>query len=156
VITSHTEPIPGTGDEFRKFNYLEIGVRLAIDSEAIWGCPDTGCGMSLVDIAWLTERIPQLRILNRASSMRVKGIGSQSHVSNSFVVITMYFPNSDGSKLGKVTRELHLVEGLGCKLLLGTDIIKPEEIIPDVDRGIARIGACEDIEVPIHVVARGR
>jgi hypothetical protein len=137
IISSRADPIPGTGYEFRKFNYVEVGIRLAVDSDAVWACLDTGCGMSLVDIEWLTERMPQLRILNRASSVRVRGIGSQTHISNSFVVLTMFFPNVDRFKLGKISTELHLVEGLGCKLLLGVDVIKPEKIVPDVDAGTA-------------------
>jgi hypothetical protein len=155
IITSQADAVPGTGYEFRKYNFLEIGIWLAIDSDATWGCLDTGCGMSLVDVDWITERLPQLRIINRASSVRVRGIGSQSHVSNSFIVMTMYFPNSDGSKLAKITRELHLVEGLGCKLLIGIDIIKPDRITPDVHNETAHIGSC-GLDVPIRIMARGR
>ncbi|KAA8914382.1 hypothetical protein FN846DRAFT_767600, partial [Sphaerosporella brunnea] len=155
IITSQADAVPGTGYEFRKYNFLEIAIRLAVDSDATWGCLDTGCGMSLVDIDWISERLPQLRIINRASRVRVRGIGSQSHISNSFIVMTMYFPNSDGSKLAKITRELHLVGGLGCKILIGIDIIKPERITPDVHNETAHIGSCA-LDVPIRVMARGR
>jgi hypothetical protein len=155
IIASQADAVTGTGYEFRKYNYVEVGVRLAADSEATWACLDTGCGMSLINVDWITDRLPQLCIVNRASAVRVKGIGSQSHVSNSFIVLTMYLPNADGSKLAKITRELHLVEGLGCKILIGVDIIKPERITPNVHGETAHIGSC-DLDVPIRVMARGR
>jgi hypothetical protein len=66
----------------------------------------------------------------------------------------MFFPNMYRSRLGKISRELCLVKGLGCKQLLGVDMIEPEKLVHGVDAGTARIGACDDLEVPICVMAR--
>jgi hypothetical protein len=71
IITSQADAVTGTGYEFRKYNYVELGVRLAVDSDATWACLDTGCGMSLVDIDWITARLPQLRITRGRYSKRI-------------------------------------------------------------------------------------
>lgn len=44
---------------------------------------------------------------------------------------------------------------LTAKALIGIDIMKPERMMVDLGNNVMKVGACDDIEVPIVAVARG-
>ena len=54
-----------------------------------------------------------------------------------------------------VERKLYIVDDLLAKALIGIDIIKPERIIVDLGNDVIRIGAYNNIEVPIIAIIRG-
>ena len=142
----------GTGFSFRGWNYAHFPLRFvptAAQNEE--GCADSGTGVSLADKQWLLSLLPDVQIRKMTSSLRVKGLGSAMHDTDEYVLIPMYLPGvkTDGNKaLACVTREIHLVNGLKANLLMGNDIMGPEEIVLDVSKNEARIGSC-DITISI-------
>jgi hypothetical protein len=155
VIKSKSKMVPGTGYAFRDFNFLEVNVRLESEGKDELVCVDTGCGMSLVDEDWLEKRFPGATILNRASAVKVRGLGKEEHLTNKYLVLQLFLPEIGGTgRVAEIRREFHLVKGLGCKLLLGNDIIKPERWVIDVAEGKMTLRACEDM-VCCNVRGRG-
>ena len=54
-----------------------------------------------------------------------------------------------------IERKLYIVDDLLAKALIGIDIIKPEGIVVDLGNDVMRIGAYNNIEVPIIAIPRG-
>ncbi len=46
-------------------------------------CLDTRCGVTLVDKAWLSKRLPMQKINTMSTLLRVRGIGSSKHAQES-------------------------------------------------------------------------
>lgn len=107
-------------------------------------CADTGCGVSLIDRAWALSKT-STPISKLISPLRVRGVGSSKHETSEYITQDLYFPGTDGKGdkvLACARRELHLVEDLRVKVLIGNDIIGPEGITLDVANKKARIGSC--------------
>lgn len=65
----------------------------------------------------------------------IRGLNDKRHQSQEYAVVTLYLPGyiSDKPALGEITREVHLVDKLSCKVLIDSDIIEPEEIQSNID-----------------------
>ena len=110
--------------------------------------------MSLIDRAFLSENHPTAEIKKMPTPMTVRGIGSNKHEASEYVRIKMYLPGKNGMT-ALIEREFHVVDNLAAKALIGIDIMKPEGIVLDLQNDVMRIGACQDLEVPIVVASRG-
>lgn len=148
----------GNGFAFRSWTYGMVRIQLdtnqGTQEEEV--CLDTGCGVSLIDKDWLLSKKPGVKIHKMATPLKVRGVGSSKHESSDYIHENIYFPSvkNDGTKVFSVIRrELHLVAGLRAKLLIGNDIIGPEEIIIDVSKRTARIGSCK---TTVDITARQR
>lgn len=93
-----------SGFAFRGWSYATAAVTLvpsAIPDHATPDescCLDTGCGVTLVDRSWLTQRLPNQKISKMAVPLKVRGIGSAKHDSDEFVSVLLYFLGRDKSK----------------------------------------------------------
>ena len=110
--------------------------------------------MSLIDRKFLLENHPDAEIKKISTPMTVKGIGSKRHKASEYVRIKMYLPGKKGA-VALIDRELHVVDNLTAKALIGIDLMKPEGIVLDLQNDVMRVGACQDLEIPIVVTARG-
>ena len=75
------------------------------------------------------------------------------HKSEEFAALSLYFSGkNDAEKLvyASVRCEIHLVEGLRANLLIGNDIILPENFVIDIEKKTTLIGSCKVI-IPISV-----
>ena len=77
------------------------------------------------------------------------------HETNKYILHKIYLPdgkNKDGRLITTKTalREIYLVDKLAASILLGNDILVPEEIDLLFSKGIAYIDSC-DIDIPIEV-----
>lgn len=91
-----------------------------------------GCGVTLVDRAWLFEKAPTKKILKMATPLKVRGIGASRHESDEFVSMFFYFPGIDSANrlaYAHVHRELHFVDGLKANLLVGNDFWLQKELL---------------------------
>ena len=135
----------GTGFAFRGWNYARILIRLLLDAIDEQTCIDSGCGVTLADKLWLLALLPQVEIRRMASPLRVKGLGSAMHDTDEYVLVPIYIPatKDDGTEvLCRIMREIHLVDNLKANMLIGNDVIGPEQIVIDVSKGKAIIGSC--------------
>ena len=60
-------------------------------------------------------------------------------------MVPFYLPGTtnDGIKaIGCIRREIHLVNNLRAKMLIGNDIISPKQIVIDIANKSARVGSC--------------
>jgi hypothetical protein len=90
--------------------------------------------MLLVDQEFLvtttSAKIKQLNIL-----IMVKGVGGKSHSSVDYMVLNFYIKGSTNKTKNVVAHiqwEIHVVDNLGPKLLMGMDIISLEQISIDI------------------------
>ena len=134
----------GTGFGFRNWHYITINVSLQPQASAEPVCLDTGCSLSIVDKTWLMLRAPDTKVRFMASPIIVRGIGADKHSTSEYAILDVYFPGKKGTKnvTACVTREVHLVDGLKAKMLIGVDIIGPESIDISVSKKEAYIGSC--------------
>ena len=86
--------------------------------------------------------------------MTVKGIDNKRYKASEYVKIKMYLLSKDGT-VALIERELHIVDNLIAKTLIGVDIMKPEGIIINLQNDVMRIGSCQNLEVPIVVISKG-
>ena len=154
VILSTSTDSPVQGYAFRGFHYVTAVVQLFLLGLLFDLCFDTGCTMSLIDRKFLRENLPDAEIKKMPTPMTVRGIGNRKHSASEYVKIKMYLPGKNGA-IALIERELHIVDDLTAKALIGIDIMKPEGIVLDLKHDIMRIGACQNHEVPITVTTRG-
>lgn len=149
----------GDGNGFRSWNYLEAVIQFfpsASTSTSV--CLDTGCGSTLADKDWIMSQIPRSEIKSMANPLHVRGIGAATHLSKDYIHVPFYFPgtNNDGKPvLAEIRREVHLVEGLKAKMLVGNDILVPEGFVLDLSNKAATISSC-DTKIRISLKPRGQ
>ena len=149
----------GTGHAFRNYHYAMAMAKLAKKCVLESICLDTGCSVSLADRAWIKECMPDIEIRKMASPITVRGLGSARHQTDEYVILPIYFPGKtkDGQEVTAKTapREIHLVDELKAKMLVGMDIMKPEGIDVLSSRSVASISSCK-VDVPIELKPKGR
>jgi transposase InsO family protein len=152
IIKPHRKPHVGTGYAFRGYRYAEARVRAAVDSEDQWVCIDSGCGMTMADDNWLRTNFPEAHIARMQQPIKVQGIASEAHRSELFTVIKIMMPAVQQRKtiFVELEMEVHLVQGLPCKMLIGVDMLQPYGMSMDFDKGTLS-WASEDISTEIRV-----
>ena len=152
----------GSGLAFREWTYATAAVTLVpqvmpLDSDpSATACLDTGCGVTLVDKDWLLRQLPDQKIKEMSTPLRVREIGASKHESAQFAELSLFLPgeNEEGQKVyASIRCELHLVEGLRANILVGNDILAPERFVLNVGLGHALVGSCG---VRIAIIARQR
>jgi hypothetical protein len=123
-----------TGYAFRGYNFAEIAVRASPTQPPEFVCADSGCGMSCVDEDWFRRNFPDAHVASMNIPIKVRGIGSAEHPSRQYSLAKIYIDaKKDGVDiLIELLGEFHFVQGLGCHMLLGNDIMVPNGIILDL------------------------
>lgn len=148
------------GYNFRSWKYATMRVRYAADPDAEESevSPDSGCGVTLGDRAYLRKHIPNLEIKKMASSIPVRGVGNKIVSTAEYASVTIYVNGViDGSqemRTACLTMEVHIVDDLKANILIGTDTMTPQGMIVDLDARSVRLGKCQGLKAPIDVVAR--
>lgn len=143
----------GTGHGFRGWGYTRMQVALSPTSEAKPVCLDTGAGIILADKQFSKREAPNVPIRTMASPISVRGVGADKYSTSEYAIADVYIPGLDKSGAAvnaKVTREIHLVDNLKAKMLLGTDFIGPEKIDISIPSKTAYIGSC-GVTAPLEV-----
>jgi len=158
IIKSTSEPVNGAGLSFRNYNFTEIQVNFDVEKPPVWVCLDSGCGMSCIDRKVLNDHVPAAKVLTLPNAIQIRGLGTQVHHANQYVVLPIYIPGTkDGQRVfGEITKEFHIVDNLSCNLLIGTDIIVPEGVQMDIGNRVAVIRACKGMQSALRVTPRGQ
>lgn len=154
--TATDKPIPGRA--FRGYRYATVKVSLIYQGTLYESCFDTGCTMSLIDRTFLDQIIKEEGLgieIKRTSPIKVRGLGTREHDVCEYAVIPMYVPNQDGTNVALIRREIHIVNDLSAKALIGIDIMKPKGIILDTNKDLVTIGSCDSLQVPLSMIAKG-
>ncbi|RKF82335.1 hypothetical protein GcC1_015045 [Golovinomyces cichoracearum] len=115
-----------------------------------WVCLDSGCTMSLIDRKFLSKQHPTTKLSIMSTPMIVRGIGYHTYDASQLLEVDIFLPNGKGSA-GHIKKELHVVECLPAKVLLGVDIMLPEGWYVDFESQILTFPYCSGIQVPILV-----
>ncbi len=154
----------GSGLAFRGWTYATALITLTPEHPPPDSDPDstayldTGCGVTLVDKAWISKRLPMQKVNTMSTPLKVRGIGASKYESGEFAALSLYFPekNNAGQQVyASLTCEIHLVEGLRANILIGNDIMSPESFVIDVKKKSVLIGSC-GVTVPIDARQRGQ
>jgi len=88
----------------------------------------------------------------------IRLIGSDKHMTSEYVIVPIHLAGTANQQdvEAVVTREAHLVDGLRAKMLVGMDIMGPEQIDIITSKKQAVIGSCEDTIIPIEVHPQSR
>jgi hypothetical protein len=71
----------------------------------------------------------------------------------------MYIPGilPDGSQaVGHIKRGARVVDKLRANLLIGMDILGPEDMVIDLERHVLRVNACAGLEAPIDIQPKAK
>ena len=155
--TAPAEAHPGHG--FRSWRYAKVQASINPDDPEDLDdlCPDTGCGSSMVDRPYLASKRPDYaKDVIHTDTMKVNGIGSSSLSTSERIPIEFTIPGEvDGEPaVARFTRHVYIVEELKAKLLLGNDILGPEDMVPHLGKGKLAIGSCGNFTAPLTVTPR--
>ncbi|TAQ83100.1 hypothetical protein B7494_g8576 [Chlorociboria aeruginascens] len=155
VITSNSNAALdcGTGYGFRKWHYVTAQAKLDLNLQSSSVCLDTGCSLSLIDKAWLLQSLPDVKIRKMAAPIMVRGISDLKHPTTEYIVLVFYLEGEHSYAC--ITREVHLVDNLQAKMLIGVDILGPERIDISITKRVATVGQCDDIDIPLRIMQRG-
>ena len=131
-------------------------VRYSPDGEESDISPDSGCGVTLGDRAYLQKQVPGLEIKKMTSSIPVRGVGNKIVQTDEYAMITIYVTGiiSGVTRTASLTMEVHLVDDLKANILIGTDTMVPQGMIVDLEERTCKFGKCQGLIVPVDVVAR--
>ena len=148
------------GYNFRSWKYATMKVRYLPDSHAEESevSPDSGCGVTLGDRAYLRKQLPGLEIKKLASPIPVRGVGSKIVNSDEYAIVTIYVKGTIGgeAKTACLTMEVHIVDDLKANLLIGNDTMVPQGMCVDLDTRTCKFGKCQALETPIDVITKSR
>lgn len=151
-VYSKASPSDGRGVNFRAYKYMDVDVWNPAVTMKSTACLDTGCGMSAIDIQFLKRFAPELKIGVSPEPITIKGIGATTHVSREYVVFALKLPSVDNNKCAVLApREFHLVSHLGCNILVGTDVLKPEKFIMDLGKSHVLLPQCDNLMISCRV-----
>ncbi|KAI1001141.1 hypothetical protein K3495_g7055 [Podosphaera aphanis] len=106
--------------------------------------------MSIVNRIWLKNVVPAAEILQMDKPMTVRDLGGMTHDASEFTIIDFYLPNTDGI-IAHFRHEIHIVEGLDAKMLLGMDVSVPEGFILDFSPETLTLPYCSGMKVQILI-----
>lgn len=112
--------------------------------------------ITFVNYAWLLKKILTEKILKIATSLKVRGIKSSKHKSDEFVLMSLYFPDTDlRNRLicTYINQEFHLVKGLKANLLRDNNILVTKRVIIDLANKTTMISS---YQVMIYIIIRPR
>lgn len=92
-----------------------------------------------------------------ASPITVQGLGSDKHQTLRYAIFPLLLHGKRNGKpvLAKTTpREVHIVDSLKAKMLIGMDIMVPEKIDIIISKSIAHIGSCQGVDMPLEIRPR--
>src|SRR6266536_2567566 len=112
--------------------------------------------MTIIDRAFLKANRPDCEIHRIDVLLSLRGIGSKTYQSNEYVVIPFYIPGYiDGEiQLIEITVEVHIVDHLNAKMLIGIDVIDIEEMIIDFVYRSLTFGDVFNFHTDIYVHAK--
>lgn len=151
IIESNTTNDRAAGYGFRGWQYVTVKIQLRREGDIEPVCLDTGCTMSIIDRDFPFQQRPDIRIQHMASPVTVRGIRQGTHRCNAFVRLDIYL---QGNPTALIHRDVHIVEDLKAKMLIGMDIMGAEGIVLDIPHRTATIGSCQNTRIPIVTTPR--
>ena len=86
-----------------------------------------------------------------ASSITVRGVSQGTYSCMEYTRLDIYL---QGNSIALIHRDVHVVDGMKAKMLIGMDIIGPERIVIDTPQQIAIVGSSKNAKIPITTTPR--
>ena len=113
--------------------------------------------MTLIDKLQLLQVVPDIVIYKIDNLLSVRGIRSTKYQTDEYIITPLYFSSTqDGNNkvLTYIRKEIHLVNNLRAKILIGNDIIAPEGFVINITNKKANIKSY-NIDIIVNVYSRG-
>ncbi len=128
----------GTGYGFRGHHYLKGKIAISLSFSINSVCFDTGCSITLCDIAFFSTQAPNTPIRKMVTPLiMVQGLGANKHAIDQYATADIYTSAKDGQRqevTAHIWREIHLVEELKATMLVGIEIMTPEQFVLDFSK----------------------
>ena len=144
-------PTPGSGLAFKSWSYVTTFITfdptalLSLTDPDSSVCLDTGCGVTLVDKAWLARKLLSQKISAMPVPLKVRDIGTLKHKSEDFALTTIYIPGIDekGREVyASISCKLHLVDGLKANMLVSNNVLCTEGFAINLSTSSTLIHSC--------------
>jgi hypothetical protein len=155
-MVSSVPPNVGTGYSFRSWHYVVAKVAFGRPSDQLYDVYlDSGSSLSIASKQWLTISHPDCTTRTRAKPVSVSGVGANRSWSSEYVIADLLFPGTHNQKpaWAKVTHEIHLVDTLAANLIVGADILGPQQFELNIAKKSAYIAAC-NVHITIDSTTR--
>lgn len=135
VIESSAEKDILNSLAFCSWHFATFQARLTPDGPKDKLCANTGCTMSLINCAFLHSGTPGVQIKKCDVNITVCRIGTPTHQCNKYATLNLLIPRMVNGKpvLANITHQLHFVNDLKARILVGMDILGSEQAAIDID-----------------------
>ena len=156
LIESDAVAVPDTGLAFRSYHYATIPMGFTWKGVPYSVCLDTGCTMTLIDRQFLKELRLGRPLKKSQATISVRGVGTERHLTDDYLVMDLYIKGKveDKDAVAHLRREVHVVDNLKAKLLLGMDVMVPERMIVNLDLKKLTVGSCKGLKTSIKVTSK--
>lgn len=116
-------------------------------------CLDIECGISMHNIEVFTrqtqEKIP---IRKMVMLIMVQEIGTNKHITNEYAIVDVHFQGLQNGKpaIAILQREIYLVKDLKANFLIENNILSPEKIRINFEKGEAHMGSSQ-VTIPLSI-----
>lgn len=121
-------------------------------------CLDTGCGVNFIDKGWFLRQLPKQKIKEISTLLKVRGMGASKYEFAQFAELSLLFLG-ENDKRQKVYAffkcKLYLVDGLRTNMLIGNNILAPENFVLNIGLGHTVVGSC-GVKITIKARQRGQ
>ncbi|KAI6783921.1 putative TY3B-TY3B protein [Emericellopsis cladophorae] len=142
AVTSVTDIAKTTG----RFKCNTCARRLSI---AV--CPDSGCGTPVINAKVLQQFD---HTIERRHHATIRGVDGGKTATNEFAIFTFFAAGRQNGQnvIAKFQSGAWVLPSVGSNALLGNAWLKPYGASIDYNKDVIRIGALNDLEIPITVV----
>ena len=150
IIVSSAKPTSlAPGYAFRGYTYATFTAVIGVSP--FKSCADSGCPMSIIDRKVLLSAFPDVLIKQMLAPISVRGIGDLMHQTSEFANIVISINGRIGDKqvTARLTIEVHIVDSLRANLLVGNDVMVPNDIVLHPGKGQMIIGSCQNAVIDI-------
>ena len=130
--------------EFRNWKYATVKTTIAYQKAMKDLCLNIDCTMSLIDRQWLHVLISDIVIKQTVDSMTIREIEDREHFSSDYASVDLYLKSKLKGKtfIAHIKRDVHVVDNLRAKMLIGTNIMCPEGMIANLQTRKLIIDSC--------------
>jgi len=133
----------------RDYHHVKLPFATDIAGATHLACMDIGYGNLAVDEAFLQAHGADAARITLPQPEWVLGMGGGKKLLDEVAMLTIYLRGKDGST-ATFTRPFHVFEDLSVPLLVGIDIIAPEDMVLTFKpKPMVTIGPCGGIQVPV-------
>ena len=116
----------------------------------------TGCTMSLIEYAFLHSKTPSVQIKKCDVNITVCGIGTYTHQCNKYATVNLLISGvvNDKPVLANITYQLHFVDDLKARILVGMNVLGPKQAVIDISRQKLMLPACKQFSIKLAIVPK--